>query len=354
MNQAEFNLGSLAQKILFLIGCIGFISIVFFDKTYFDIYLLQEGRPNFTFDYGLRGIAICLSSAVILLSFVGKKRPELQLAKSLGASFELRSILISLIIAVVILLLFLFKPVLFNTLSMEDNIIEWGSALFLFGSFFITMLAFFKNRRVAKVSNLTRLALIGLSLVFFVMAMEEVSWFQRVIEVETPELFEGNQQKEMNLHNYYTDYTENVYYFGAFIFLVIFPFLRSQLSFISNIKFLNALVPRPFIAVIGAIFCAYNYDMWNIVFTQLTFYSSLVVLSVFAFLSTRKNERSIIFLAILVVIASQVSFLALGENFNRLWEITEYKELFMPIAFFVYTLDVLFQLRQRKTIETAK
>ena len=91
-----------------------------------------------------------------------------------------------------------------------------------------------KSKNKPHISKITRFSLASLSFVFFVMAMEEVSWFQRVLEIDTPKAFDNNMQKEMNLHNFATNAVENVYYMGAFIFLVILPFLRSMFPFLSN------------------------------------------------------------------------------------------------------------------------
>ncbi len=194
----------------------------------------------------------------------------------------------------------------------------------------------------------------SLDLVELIMAMEEVSWFQRVMEIETPKLFESNSQYEMNLHNYATNYTENLYYFGAFVFLVVLPFIRSLFPFVLNNKYLKIFVARPFIGVIGTIACAYNFDMWNIIFTQITFFGSLVILFAFAIFSSVRNERYVILFTIVLITITQILFLVNGINFDRLWEITEYKEFLISLALFIYSLDVFLHIKRTFLLEKSK
>lgn len=279
-------------------------------------------------------------------SLIGGRRPKLVLSESNGISIERGSILFVVFISIIILFLFIFEPVTFNALSKEDNLVEWGSAILLFGSCFISTFSFIKNNHTLNNSKANKVSLGLLSLAFFIIAMEEVSWFQRVFEIETPKLFDSNNQQEINLHNYATSYIENLYYFGTFVFLVVLPFMRSLFPFISNNNYLKIFVARPYIGVIGSIAFAYNFDMWNIIFTQITFFGSLVILGAFYIFSIVKNEKYIILFTIILIIASQLSFFAYGKNFDRLWEITEYKELLIPLALFIYSWDIFFHIKK--------
>jgi hypothetical protein len=274
-------------------------------------------------------------------SLIGSSRPKLGLDDNNGVPLELLSISCILFVSMVILYLFLFETSIFNRLSLEDGIIENGSAILLFGSCILITTSFLKSWNVSNIPKGAKVSFALLSLVFFVMAMEEVSWFQRVLEIETPTLFSANLQNEINLHNFYTNHVENTYYFGTFIFLVVLPFVRFLFPCILNNNYLKIFVARPFVGVIASIACAYNYDMWNIIFTQVAFFSSVLILFVFFVFSNNRSEKYIISFTILLLIATQVIFLANGVNFARLWEVTEYKEFFIPLALFIYSLDVL-------------
>ena len=86
-----------------------------------------------------------------------------------------------------------------HRLSREDGPIEWaGFACFAVAAALGVVVAV-RARHVDR--RLVVLAL-GFGLVMFVAAGEEISWGQRVLDLETPEvLVDGNRQDELNLHN---------------------------------------------------------------------------------------------------------------------------------------------------------
>jgi hypothetical protein len=354
MKTKDINIGNTTEKIVFLISSICIVSIIALDKLYWGSSIFKEEWPNFSVYYIIRSVLIFISTIGLCWSLIGNRKPTLVISESYGISFELVSIIMVLFISVIILFLFIFEPSTFNAISTEDNLIEWASAILLFGSCIITALSFFNSNHELKNSKTVRLSIGLLSFAFFIMAMEEVSWFQRVMDIETPKLFEGNLQNEMNLHNYVTNLFENLYYFGAFVFLVVLPFIRFLFPSISNNNCLKIFVARPFIGIIGSISFAYNFDMWNIIFTQITFFGSLVILCAFAVFSSRRNERYIILFTIVLITTSQILFLVNGINFERLWQITEYKEFFIPLALFVYSWDVFIRIKPAFLLEKTR
>ncbi|WP_229455250.1 hypothetical protein [Massilia sp. KIM] len=93
------------------------------------------------------------------------------------------------------------KAMLWLLLS-EDGITEWMQFL----CFTVTagLLAFIALERLREpgASKFGFLVLAGLSLVVALAALEEISWFQRVLKVQSPEFFlQNNRQAETNLHN---------------------------------------------------------------------------------------------------------------------------------------------------------
>ena len=323
----------------FLIGITGIIFVIILDKTYWQTYIFAEGWPNFSSDYLIRSGVIFISVFITLWSLIGKNKPTFLLSKNNKTLLIPFSIFSTLCFSIIIICLFIYAPETFSALSLEDGLIEWASALLLFGSFILMATSFLKTRNVIRLSKTIWFSLGILSLAFFVLAMEEISWFQRQLEIDSPELFNSNWQGEMNLHNFATDKVENLYYFGSFFLLVILPFIRWLLPSITNNNYLKIFIPRPFIGVIGSIACAYNFDMWNIIFTQITFFGSVIVLFAYAVFSSNKNERYLFIFTILLIVITQALFLMNGSKFDRLWEVTEYKEFFIPLAFFIYTLD---------------
>jgi hypothetical protein len=335
------------NKIIFSVSCACIISIIAFDKFYLHNYIFNEGIPTFSFIYLIRSLIIFISIIGLSWSLIGRRRLKLIIVEGNRISLEQVSILLVHILSVITILLFIFKPYIFSTLSHEDNIVEYGSSILLFGCFFITAFSLKNNIQVFNNSKLIKLSIGLLSVLFFIMAMEEISWFQRILNIENPQLFNANLQGEMNLHNFSTNYVENAFYFGTFTFLVLLPFLRFLFPSILNNDYFEILIPRPFIGVIGSIACAYNFDMWTIIFTQIAFFSSLVILSVFYIFSHIRNEKHIILFTIILITITQVLFLNFGENFERIWEVTEYKEFFIALVLFVYSCDVYFRTKTK-------
>lgn len=87
----------------------------------------------------------------------------------------------------------------------EDHYFELVGAL----SFFVTSILFFYGFYVARKtlgkgrdSLIKQLIYLGLALLFFFGAGEEISWGQRILGFQTPEpLSQVNRQEEFNLHN---------------------------------------------------------------------------------------------------------------------------------------------------------
>ncbi len=82
----------------------------------------------------------------------------------------------------------------------EDGVIEYATVLFLIGSC-LTVFRRWKNYRKQHVVRFGLISWIVI-LAFFFVAGEEVSWGQRIFQLETSEYFkENNAQEELNLHN---------------------------------------------------------------------------------------------------------------------------------------------------------
>ncbi|MFC7514469.1 hypothetical protein ACFQUU_05590 [Herbaspirillum sp. GCM10030257] len=84
----------------------------------------------------------------------------------------------------------------------EDGLVEWMQ--FLCFTVLAAMLGFIAVDRATKQSwvSLEVIAIAGLSALVALAALEEISWFQRVLGVDSPEFFrQNNRQYETNLHN---------------------------------------------------------------------------------------------------------------------------------------------------------
>lgn len=85
-----------------------------------------------------------------------------------------------------------------HQLAREDGPIEWSTFTgFVLASGLATGAAV-----RARSARRLALAIAALAVVLFVAAGEEISWGQRLLDVETPAvLVDGNRQDELNLHN---------------------------------------------------------------------------------------------------------------------------------------------------------
>jgi hypothetical protein len=87
-------------------------------------------------------------------------------------------------------------------LLVEDGIVEWMQFLcFAVTSGLLAFAAVEHWQRERRI-DLPLLALAGLAGIVALAALEEISWFQRILNVATPEYFaHNNRQGETNLHN---------------------------------------------------------------------------------------------------------------------------------------------------------
>lgn len=105
------------------------------------------------------------------------------------------------VVLVATVAIYLWDEVYFwETYAAEDNLVEYGTAIFLF----VASLVLAGNARALRNRGLRFAAALTVfyALLFFFAAGEEVSWGQRIFGWETGETFrEINKQQETNLHN---------------------------------------------------------------------------------------------------------------------------------------------------------
>jgi len=357
------------KQILFLlITFITILTVGYIDIDVLSSSLLAEGPPKFSFIYILRTTLIA-SSSFFFIIFVANFRSSnitrnsqdalselwddwglVVWAKDASMEEEIISLRVKKLIALAILVLSLFflyifltHARIFNLLAREDRPIEASSAILHFINCAIFVYIFFALRRYLNQKRMYYLFIsLSIALLFFVIAMEEVSWFQRILSIRTPELFNQNLQHEINLHNFATKITENAYYFFAFVGLILIPFLYSASSFSQKDSAISFFIPNQYILIVSAVFVAYNYSMWNILFTQLCFFITLFILVYYAWLSIRLRSDVVFMLIIVTVyILMQVVFLICGDRFIRIIDVKEYKEFFIPLSCLIYSIETL-------------
>ncbi|REE79935.1 hypothetical protein BX611_2835 [Lutibacter oceani] len=125
--------------------------------------------------------------------------------------------------------------------TVEDGFVENGSAIFLFSSCLLLLYRFFKLFK--QKDFFWKIGILAIAIVFFFGAGEEISWGQRIFNIESSEYFlENNAQGETNLHNMVVDGKKiNKLVFSQLltvvlvIYLIITPFLFRKYGWVKNL-----------------------------------------------------------------------------------------------------------------------
>src|SRR5687767_344157 len=253
-----------AVLLLMLAGQLGF---AWFENFRLGLPLVREEAPGFALYQLLQtAFAVAVSAFLVAALVAARARPSPLGAES-SRPLERFAGIGSLAMAGAATALYLLDPAAFHAFAQEDRPLEWASALLLLGAGGVLAVHALRHRR-----NLLALVLAGgLALALFVIAMEEISWGQRLFGFATPEtLAELNWQSEFNFHNVQTDLSETLYYFGAAVFLILLPLLRDLLPLPVASHPLLALAPRRSVALVSAPVAIFNYGHWNLLPIQLT------------------------------------------------------------------------------------
>lgn len=152
--------------------------------------------------------------------------------------------LYSLLIIILILSVYFgfTDKVYFDTVfAQEDGAIEYGTFFFLLC---ISLLQFYRLFTLSKNrAILWKSAVFFFAILFLFGAGEEISWGQRIFEIESGEFFKGNNlQKETNLHNLEVNGVKlNKLIFSQLltlvmaIYLLLMPFLYRKYNGIKNL-----------------------------------------------------------------------------------------------------------------------
>lgn len=250
---------------------------------------------------------------------------------------------LSALLSLLVLLLFLFSSEKLTRFGREDALVEWLSFLGLFAAALLFLYSALNLRLRLPGARWSRFYLFGLAAGCFVVAMEEVSWFQRVLEVETPQAFAGNGQGETNFHNYITNESEVIYYSLSALILCCVPFIATCLSnkdWLKGPPFLPGLATALSCIAMNAL----NWDMWNTILFQILLWTSVFLLIKLALHA--RAFRSIALLLALLMLVSQACYLAWGHTMLREHDLTEYREGFIALGFFVYACQTMLATRR--------
>jgi len=129
------------------------------------------------------------------------------------------------LIAHLVLCHHLYHQPLLEGVSGEDSILEWMTVLLSLLAVLGFLISGAKNARISFL----------FALVWLCFAAEEISWGQRILSFESPEVFEKlNDQKETNIHNFINPILRYLY---PLFFILVALFLTS----LRNSRFLDKM-----------------------------------------------------------------------------------------------------------------
>ena len=326
-----------------------FAAFSFYESRYLGLFPLGEVPPKADSYHFARSLFAALLSFLIVWTVHRHRAPGCALDRRGMPAAGGGAALAAAGAAIACTFLLWADPVRFGAGAAEDSPVEWLSALLLLGGSALLACLYLLQRAARRPA----LPALLLSLLFFVIAMEEISWFQRVIGFATPEeIAAANMQEEFNLHNVHTDLSENLYYLGAFGFLVLLPFLRDSLPrFRDGAGWIFAYMPSRWVAAFAAPVAIFNYGMWNVIPVQMSMMLTVLVMVFYAWAAAARGARTeaaLFSIVALAVTGGQAAVLAGGHLLPNIWDPSEYKELFIALGLSASAADLALRASRRR------
>ena len=246
------------------------------------------------------------------------------------------------------ILLFLFHVELYDQLTSEDNIIENLSAvLLLFCSCFFLISFFHARKSPLKIHHWLTYGLLMLSIVFFLIAGEEISWGQRIFDLATPDYLSSvNEQDELNFHNI------NKRFFDRLLdrATIIFVFISSFLLYRKKVKTLGIQNPDIFVICSFAITPFYTQN------TQLDFYHFIYVPLVGLFVFALKNKQKSFLFPLAFTLMLSLIIIIIHTTYNHLFpwhnnSANELREFLFYLSCVAYAYEIMNDIKSPKVIE---
>lgn len=246
------------------------------------------------------------------------------------------------------ILLFLFHVELYDQLTSEDNIIENLSAvLLLFCSCFFLISFFHARKSPLKIHHWLTYGLLMLSIVFFLIAGEEISWGQRIFDLATPDYLSSvNEQDELNFHNI------NKRFFDRLLdrVTIIFVFISSFLLYRKKEKTLGIQNPDIFVICSFAITPFYTQN------TQLDFYHFIYVPLVGLFVFALKNKQKSFLFPLAFTLMLSLIIIIIHTTYNHLFpwhnnSANELREFLFYLSCVAYAYEIMNDIKSPKVIE---
>ena len=164
--------------------------------------------------------------------------------KKLIPSLEIVLYIILTIISVYGIYLGQFDYDRFLIYVVEDGFVEYLTAIFLFLASIVAFYRVFEYRKLKK--PLWVLTAAVLAFLFFFATGEELSWGQRIFNVESSDFFlKHNKQGETNLHNLVVGNVNlNILIFSNLMFVVLVIYFVFSRLLVAKVAFIRKLVIR--------------------------------------------------------------------------------------------------------------
>jgi len=320
-----------------------------FEYILWSMPVLPNKVPDLDFYAFGRSVFTALLSFAVLAAFAGRMRAPTGRPLTIG---QMAAVVLSLALLGGFLAAFLLAPATFSRMSLEDGFVEWASALLPIVASLLLFWCWARTvTRGGKAISWIGAALLLSAALLFALGMEEISWMQRIFGFPTPEALSGNIQHELNLHNLATNQVGTLHKLAGFAFLILLPFINATVPQAARIGGLAPLIPSRCVALVAAPLAALNYNGWDLPAMQMTTYLTVGIVLYFAWRARRDKRSAETLLCAglaIAIIAAQVLFIALGDRFERIWDVTEYKELFIALGLFVWAVEVFMLLKVKK------
>ena len=147
--------------------------------------------------------------------------------RQINRSFTILHFLLILFVCLIVLITRYYPPQagLLRLVSAEGGLFEWGSFVISFILSVFALLVYFRRSVTYNFSKRTRKFILLIAIGAFFIAMEEISWGQRVLGFESGDFFRTkNMQRETNLHNLISgEYLNLAIYSIIYIFFIYLP-----------------------------------------------------------------------------------------------------------------------------------
>lgn len=322
-------------------AALGVAALVFDVAHNATMPMLADGPPAGTPAFALRDLCLAVSASA-LVAGIARWRPRsaawLDRLDLVSRPVPLRVASIAVATAAATLGVLVASRHAFSVLALEDGVVEDLTAVLLLAP--VPLLAVRAARAGRRRRWVAASLLAAVAFGLLVLGMEEISWGQRIFGFATPTaLASANTQGEANLHNLATNKLEILFYSGTAIACATLALVRRRMAAVGRTA-AGSVLPPVTVLLIFAPAAALNYDVWNVAPVQFGFWLTCAVLARMASPDpmglTRRRDRRLAAAVLGVCVALQLVLLATGDQMLRVWDATEYRELFTAAALAAY------------------